>query len=192
MASGAPFCSPSLTAADGADEPGPGLLVLADDGTIQSANAAAELWLDELGADRTPGALLPLAIRTVALRARTRAGRPDRARPRPDAVGPLAAAARVGARRRRRRARGRDPRAGASPELAPLIADAYALTPRERSVTQLVAQGLSTSAIARRLFMSPYTVQDHLKSIFDKLDVSSRGELVARLFFEHYAPRLVR
>jgi DNA-binding CsgD family transcriptional regulator len=75
-------------------------------------------------------------------------------------------------------------------ELAPLIADAYGLTDRERAVTQLVAQGLQTGAIAERLHISPWTVQDHLKSIFERVDVSTRGELVARVFFEHYAPRL--
>ena len=52
-------------------------------------------------------------------------------------------------------------------ELAPLIADAYELTDREWAVTQLVARGLATDAIARRLFLSPWTVQDHLKSIFE-------------------------
>jgi DNA-binding CsgD family transcriptional regulator len=76
------------------------------------------------------------------------------------------------------------------PELAPLIADAYGLTDRERRVTELVAQGFSTTDIGQRLQLSAHTVQDHLKSIFDKTGAGSRGELVARLFFDHYAPRL--
>ncbi len=77
-----------------------------------------------------------------------------------------------------------------STELAPLVADAYGLTDRERAVTELVARGHATAEIAARLHLSPYTVQDHLKAIFDKVGVGSRGELVARLFFDHYAPRL--
>jgi DNA-binding NarL/FixJ family response regulator len=76
------------------------------------------------------------------------------------------------------------------PELAPLIADAYALTRRERLVTELVARGLSTHEIAGRLHICAYTVQDHLKAIFDKTGCGSRGDLVAQLFFRHYAPRL--
>ena len=70
------------------------------------------------------------------------------------------------------------------------VADAYGLTPREREVTRLVAEGLSTDAIAARLYLSPWTVQDHLKAIFAKIGVSTRGELVARVYFQRRTPRL--
>ena len=73
-------------------------------------------------------------------------------------------------------------------ELAPLVADAYGLTDRERAVTELVARGHATAEIAARLHLSAHTVRDHVKAIFGKAGVSSRGELVARLFAEHYAP----
>jgi DNA-binding NarL/FixJ family response regulator len=71
-------------------------------------------------------------------------------------------------------------------EVAPLIVDAYELTPREVDVTRALARGLTTNEIARELHLSRYTVQDHLKSVYEKAGVSSRGELVAKMFADHY------
>jgi DNA-binding CsgD family transcriptional regulator len=55
------------------------------------------------------------------------------------------------------------------------------LSRRERQVTQPVLLSLSTKDIADKLFISVHTEQDHLKAIFDKVDVSSRRQLVAKL-----------
>jgi DNA-binding NarL/FixJ family response regulator len=43
--------------------------------------------------------------------------------------------------------------------------------------------------MARTLGLSAYTVQDHLKSVFAKTGVSTRGELVGQIFLEHYVRR---
>ncbi|MFI7633956.1 response regulator transcription factor [Nonomuraea sp. NPDC049400] len=69
-------------------------------------------------------------------------------------------------------------------DLAGIVAQAYGLTTRELEIAQLVARGLPTTEIAAALFISPHTVRDHLKAVFGKAGVSSRGELVAQLFTE--------
>jgi DNA-binding CsgD family transcriptional regulator len=51
------------------------------------------------------------------------------------------------------------------------------LTPAEREVVRLVAEGLANKDIAARLFVSPRTVQTHLTHIYDKLGLTSRVQL---------------
>lgn len=68
--------------------------------------------------------------------------------------------------------------------LSPVMAAIYGLSAREQQVVELVLRGHATQRIARRLRVSPYTVQEHLRHIFVKVGVASRGELVAALFFE--------
>ncbi|UPK62219.1 LuxR C-terminal-related transcriptional regulator [Rhodococcus pyridinivorans] len=75
------------------------------------------------------------------------------------------------------------------PEVVALVTAAYGLTPRESEVLVEVLAGRSRNEIASRLFISPYTVQDHLKNIFTKTGVNSRRSLVSRLACTEYMPR---
>ncbi|WP_025682441.1 LuxR C-terminal-related transcriptional regulator [Paenibacillus maysiensis] len=67
-------------------------------------------------------------------------------------------------------------------EMLPLMAEMYAWSERERQIVRLIVQGLSTRELASALHISAYTVQDHLKAIFLKTDVSSRRELVWKVY----------
>jgi DNA-binding CsgD family transcriptional regulator len=51
------------------------------------------------------------------------------------------------------------------------------LTPQELQVAQLVATGASTKTVAAQLYLSPRTVDSHLRQIFTKLGISSRAAL---------------
>ena len=63
------------------------------------------------------------------------------------------------------------------------------LTKREYEVLALVAQGFTNRQIATALFISENTVQNHLRSIFDKLGVTSRIQAVLRVNMLVYTDR---
>jgi DNA-binding CsgD family transcriptional regulator len=160
--------------------PGPGLLVFDTDGDPISRNEDAASWLDDLPDD---GAPLPMVVLTTLIRAREHGHARVRLRGRSGrwivchasslrGVGEIALVI----------------EAAPASEIAPIIAEAYELSAREREITELIARGCATAQIADQLFLSPHTVRDYIKVIFEKVGVSSRGELVARLFSEHYAP----
>ncbi|HXJ66153.1 MAG TPA: helix-turn-helix transcriptional regulator [Actinomycetota bacterium] len=70
-------------------------------------------------------------------------------------------------------------RAASLGETFDLFCRARGLTPRERRLVMLLVAGLDTAALTRKMGISRHTVQDHLKSVFDKVDVHSRRELLA-------------
>jgi len=168
----------------------PGLVLMAPDGSFISTTAAGERWLDELGHARPERDSLPMEFLALAatlrrpdtteaalprLRIRTRTGRWAALHASRLTEGTPAIAVII-----------EEP----SPaELAPVLMMAYGLSRQEQVITTLVCRGLSTREISGRLYITVNTVQDHLKSIFDKTSVRSRRELVAAILQEQYLPR---
>jgi DNA-binding CsgD family transcriptional regulator len=77
-------------------------------------------------------------------------------------------------------------------QLTPLILRALGLTAREREVAECLLQGLTRRMIAQRCHITEDTVDDHLKRIYDKADVSGRAGLSALLFERFYRPHRYR
>jgi DNA-binding CsgD family transcriptional regulator len=173
----------------------PGLIVLDGSGELLTATVAARAWIAELAHHPHTTASLPAEITTAAgllqrhehadparspvprLRVRTLAGRwavlhaswLDGTADQPGQIAIII-----------------EP---ATPiEVAEVIMRAYGLTERERTITKLICQGHSTIQIADQLWITRDTVQDHLKSIFDKTGVRSRREVMARILQDHYIP----
>jgi DNA-binding CsgD family transcriptional regulator len=164
---------------------GPAVVVV-DRAEVVEATPAALHWLEQLGTgDRghgqLPAILAAVAVaaadgRTVAQRARTSSGTWLVVRSAPlgdhrgivtiDEAGP--------------------------PDVVAILSAALGLSARESDVVVEVLRGSSTKEIATALHLSTYTVQDHLKAVFQKAGVNSRRELIADVFFGIYAPRLGR
>jgi DNA-binding CsgD family transcriptional regulator len=170
----------------GSDLAGPGVIVLGPHLELAGADEAARAWLEEAWTGERSGADdLPVAVRAVAARLQSHgpAGEPagspavTRLRTRSGAWLGVRASWLTGM-------------GGAiavvleppsTPQLMPLLARAHGLTAREAELVRLLIRGLSTSDLAGQLHISEHTVQDHLKSIFDKVGVRSRRELLPAL-----------
>ena len=66
-------------------------------------------------------------------------------------------------------------------QLLPAIAAWYDLTPRQLDVLNLLLQGHPVKQIARRLGLSPHTIEDYLKTLYRKTGTNSHQELIATL-----------
>jgi DNA-binding CsgD family transcriptional regulator len=184
-------------------ESAPGVLVLDDRGQVVQHTEAAERWLRDL-ADLGDGWLegegLPAPVWMVVGTLR-KALKPENDR---DLNG--VPSVRVQTRSGRwltfhgARTESRPDRQGETmviieptrpQELAWLRVSAYGLSERERTVVDLVLQGASTREISQTLYISEYTVQDHLSNAFDKVGVRGRRALIKRLFFDNLYPELL-
>jgi DNA-binding NarL/FixJ family response regulator len=171
----------------GGGETCPGLVVLDGRDEIELITGSARELLDELrsvGSDDSA----PAAVRALAASARAGGSAGTVAMPGRDGWITLHASLPEG------RSTGRvavvlDRAAG--PQSTALRLETYGVTAREREVAALIAQGCSNAEIAATLVVSPYTVQDHTKSLFEKTGVRSRRELVARIFLDDYLPSLM-
>ena len=174
----------------------PGLVVLADDWSVESLTPGVERWLSELpDGDWEARGKLPPSVLAVA-------GRALRTAENKEAPGEIALARVLSREGRWMVLHGASLVANGARRVAviieaahparisPLLMAAYQLTDREQDVTRLVLQGDSTTQIADGLCVSPHTVQQHLKSVFEKTGVRSRRELVGKVFFSHYEPRV--
>lgn len=162
-----------------------GVVIVDDQLRIASMNDAAERWLAELpGTDWLRGLELPVPIASVVTAATA-----DRATAPAPSI-------------RMRTATGRwlavhaselhgAPGGGtqtvvvlesATPaDVSSLVLDAHGVTGAQAKVIAAVLRGRSTRQISAELKISPHTVQEHLKAVFDKLGVSTRLELTATL-----------
>lgn len=167
-------------------ETAPGVIVLDDDLCLRSQTASASSWLQAMapfGSTSSPAAVPP-AVASVAARLLGREAGIDPHRPARSRV-------RLGTRRwavmHAERLQGEDARIAVTIEQArptevlDLLCQAWGLSRREHALLELVIGGLDTGQIASRLCISPHTVQDHVKSIFEKVGVHSRRELVGGL-----------
>lgn len=153
----------------------PAIIVVTTDGTIRASTASATRWRDELE-EIAPGRFAVM-LRAAAAGARTGT---FKARVRDAHGGWILLEASELVSDDSSEAAVTISRASGT-ELMGLLLKAHGVTAREQDVCHEVLAGQPTSEIAARLDISPYTVQDHLKSLFAKFGVRSRAELVAKL-----------
>ncbi|MGH3899184.1 MAG: LuxR C-terminal-related transcriptional regulator [Pseudonocardiaceae bacterium] len=170
---------------------GPGTLILDTHNTIQATTPEADQWLALLRSYAVPIEALfpaPTPVLSVATRLRSL----------PEYAGTPPAAARV----RTRTPAGHWLTIHAShltgmtvppgtvavtiqrappADVAALVFHAHGLTPRERQLARLLLDGLPNTEIAHQLYISTYTVRDHVKAVLDKLGVHSKRELIASI-----------
>ncbi len=164
-------------------EDAPGVLIVDRNGQIVSRSVTADHWLAEIGGESSE----PAVIRSLVMKL---TGGTD------FTLSTVVPGTTGGWLRFHATRMGCDDDAQVSVVIEPVkptslpdtIGRAYGLTPREGEVITWMTRGLSSKEIAVRMGISPHTVNDHIKSVFQKTGAQSRQQLIAALFFDHCLP----
>jgi DNA-binding CsgD family transcriptional regulator len=164
---------------------GHGVVIVDAAGSVSSMNDAAERWLAQIPESDWPGsAELPLPLLAAAAAVATRAADQGYRTPsvrlrtiRGDWLS-VHASPLHGSDDRSTVLVLEEPGSG---DIASVILDSHGVTGAQAKVVALVLRGYSTKQIVSQLGISQYTVQEHVRAVFDKLGVRSRQELTAAL-----------
>ncbi len=161
----------------------PAVAILDGDNAVEELSPEAERWFVRLDREYEAGTL-PIALSHVANAARRAAIDPGVPMPRCRARAANGEHAILYASLLGRHARSRvavviEP--DVSETQLPALLQRYGLSGREQDVARLLLEGRATKDIARRLRLSPHTVNDHLKSIFRKVGIRGRHQIIAAL-----------
>jgi DNA-binding CsgD family transcriptional regulator len=170
----------------GRGDSAPGVLVLTDALDVVAMSPEAEHLLSLIAAPGT-AARLPIAVLTVVLALRAARHGPAASRGTPSARVPLLTGGWLTVHASWLRGSPGGDRItvvlqpAPAGDTVPLMLSAHGLTPREAQVARLVLRGASTLEMVDAMRISRYTVQDHLKAVFDKVGVRSRRDLAGAL-----------
>jgi DNA-binding CsgD family transcriptional regulator len=165
--------------------PGHGVVVLDQAGSVTSVNDAAERWLAQIPDSEWPSSC-QLPVPLLAAAAAASHDQAERERPAPAVRLRTTRGDWLSVHASRLHGSGdkstvlilEEPGPG---EITSLILDSHGVTGAQARVVALVLRGCSTKQIVSQLAISQYTVQEHLRAVFDKLGVRSRQELAAAL-----------
>lgn len=172
---------------DSPDVPGMAVLELGEKVRAEVLSHACHRWFADIEDGVVSGTQLPYSVVSLARRARQQRNAPARIRLRTRSGRWITLCAEFLG----------DNRVSVivepahSYELAAIICQVYGLTARERDVARLLINGNTNREIAERLWLSAWTVQDHIKKLFEKLGVHSRSAFVNRMFFDQYVLRVM-
>jgi DNA-binding CsgD family transcriptional regulator len=179
------------TSSDESAAEGPGIIILDAQLSLVSVNSQARYWLAELAETNNwdrhselPLSIFAAAASALGVDAQARSEPPSTRLPRARGGWITVHASTLRGAEGHQIAVILD--AADASQLSSLVLAAHGLTPAQSRVAALVLQGRSTRSIVAELHISPNTMQEHLRAVFDKFGIGSRRELVTVLSGRHH------